>query len=300
MSALGAPLGVTVLRLGVICVTLLSAAPSQVVAVEADASKLAQLIATQTGELPIILSAPHGGLAMVPDTPPRKGDGIPKGPRGFYTGRDIGTEELCYEVAAQLATRLKKKPYFVIAKFHRRYIDPNRPAEIAYEDPDAKPVYEAYHHALTNFCRDVQQTHHRGLLLDIHGQGFARDTVFRGTQNGKTVTLLRERFGEPAHNGSQSLFGLLRQHGWKAHPEGDGKEQSGYNGGYIVKTYGSHQGYGIDAIQLEFGSDYRAPAQRHQTAATLCQAIESYAKLYLQMPSNNAPAAKAQPAGTTR
>jgi N-formylglutamate amidohydrolase len=255
-------------------------APTSLTYAQADV-EIGKLVATQEGQLPIILSAPHGGTADVPNTPPRQGVGLVKGAKGFFTGRDPGTEELCYEVSAAIESRLKQKPYYVVAKFHRRYIDPNRPAEIGYEDPDAKPVYDAFHDALKNFCRDVQHKHHCGLLLDIHGQGSARGTVFRGTQNGKTVTLLKQRFGDAAHLGPNSLFGTLGASGWTVHPQGDGPEQSGFTGGYIVQTYGSHQGYGIDAIQLEFGADYRSAENRKKTAATLADAVEAFWNRYL-------------------
>lgn len=246
-----------------------------------DDAETDKLVAIQAGEIPIILSAPHGGTFPVPNTSPRKGEGIPAGPKGFFTGRDSGTEELCLEVSAAIAVRLKHKPYHVIAKFHRKFIDSNRPSEIGYEDPDAKSVYDAYHGALENFCRDVQHKHRRGLLLDIHGQGSARDTVFRGTQNGKTVTLLRQRFGESAHVGPESLFGTLNTLGWNVHPRSEEREQAGFTGGYIVQTYGSHQGHGIDAIQLEFGADFRSPSNRKRTADTLAEAVELYRTRYL-------------------
>lgn len=239
------------------------------------------LVAIQEGTLPVILSAPHGGTLKIPNTDPRRGEGLDKGARGFFTGRDTGTEELCLEVAKEIERVFHGKPYFVIARFHRRYLDPNRPAKIGLEDPDAQPVYDQYHQTLAKFCREVRDRHHRGLLLDIHGQGSAKDTVFRGTQNGKTVSLLRERFGEPAHNGSASLLGTLRELGWKVHPDGEGREQSGFTGGYIVQTYGSHQGTGIDAIQLEFGGDYRATERRTATAGTLVKALQTYSERYL-------------------
>lgn len=243
-----------------------------------------QFVRTQMGELPIILSAPHGGRLDVPNVDVRKGEGLATGGSGFVVNRDTGTEELAQQVAAVIEKRFGKKPYFVIARSHRKYLDPNRPPEIAYEDPDAKPVYDAYHAALQSSCREVQQKFHKGLLLDLHGQGMAKDTVFRGTQNGKTVTLLRERFGEAAHVGETSLFGRLKLHGWKVHPDPfAGREQSGYLGGYIVQTYGSHQGFGIDAIQLEFGADFRAKVAREKTALTLTNAIAEYATSFLDI-----------------
>lgn len=243
-----------------------------------------RFVRTQAGELPIILSAPHGGKLDVPDVDVRKGEGLKTGGSGFVVSRDTGTEELAQQVATTIEKRFGKKPYFVIARSHRKYLDHNRPPEIAYEDADAKPVYDAYHSALTDSCRDVQKKFHKGLLLDLHGQGTAKDTVFRGTQNGKTVTLLRERFGETAHTGESSLFGRLKTHGWKVHPDPfDSREQSGFTGGYIVQTYGSHQGFGIDAVQLEFGADYRAKEAREKTAATLTNAVADYAASYLDL-----------------
>jgi hypothetical protein len=106
--------------------------------------------------------------------------------------------------------------------------------------------------------------------------------VFRGTKNGQTVTLLRERFGEPAHTGEESLWGLLKAGGWKVHPDPhDGREQAGFTGGYIVQHYGGQQAYGIDAIQLEFGMDYRTAANRPKTAAVLADALAEFSKRYL-------------------
>ena len=94
-----------------------------------------KLVATQEGTLPIILSAPHGGDQPVPGVPERKGEGLIKGPSGFFTGRDVGTEQLCYEAAKAIEAKMGKKPYYVVARFHRKFIDPNRPADIAYERP---------------------------------------------------------------------------------------------------------------------------------------------------------------------
>jgi hypothetical protein len=61
----------------------------------------------------------------------------------------------------------------------------------------------------------------------------------------------------------------------------DQKEQSGFTGGYIVLTYGSHKALPIDAIQLEFGAEYRVASKRKETAKVLADALEAYADLYL-------------------
>ncbi len=255
-------------------------------------------VKTQMGNLPIILSAPHGGDLAIPNTQIRKGVGLATGGSGFVVVRDTGTVELTETIALAMEKKWGKKPYLVINQAHRKYVDPNRPPDIAFEDANAKPVYEAYHKALQNACRDVQKNFQKGLLLDIHGQGTAKDTLFRGTQDGKTVTLLRQRFGEGAHSGKSSLFGQLDAKGWKVHPIPlDGKEQAGFRGGFIVQTYGSHQGFGIDAMQLEFGNNFRLKENREKTAATLVEALGDYADRFLetqlpkQTPNPNQPKA---------
>ena len=158
------------------------------------------------------------------------------------------------------------------------------PADISFENPIVKPFYDHYHDNLTKYCREVTDRFKAGVLIDLHGQGTSRETVYRGTKNGLTVTHLRETFGEQAHQGSKSLFGLLSTRGWKVHPSPHNeKEQSGFTGGFIVQSYGSHNSQPIDAIQLEFGAEYRAPGKRAKTAEVLTDALVEYAGLYLQV-----------------
>lgn len=245
------------------------------------------LVRTQAGELPIIISAPHGGSQPIPNVEQARDiQGKPTGGAGYVTARDTGTEELAGEVIKSIERQFGKKPYYVIARQHRKFLDPNRPPEIAFDDPDARPVYEAYHGALDRYCREVRARFRRGLLLDIHGQGSAEEKVFRGTQDGKTVSLLRQRFGESAVAGDESLFGRLKSRGWDVHPDPlSGAEQAGFKGGHIVRTYGS-PAYGIDAIQLEFGMDYRGEAVRQRTAATLTEAVADYSASFLDIPKS--------------
>ena len=242
---------------------------------------VSDLVTTQEGMLPVILSAPHGGTKDVPAVAPRKGEGLPVGSSGFFVGRDTNTEELAHAIASAIEKKTGKKPYLVVAKFHRKYIDANRPPEIAYEDARAKPTYDAYRQTLAAYCRAVKKTYGRGLLLDNHGQGVMKDAVIRGTKDGKTVALLIQRYGEKAHTGPNSFFGLLSANGCKVFPEKlADKEYATLNGGNIVQTYGTGD-YGIDAIQLEFGGDFREKAQLTDTADKVAATVEKFATLYL-------------------
>ena len=239
----------------------------------------ADFITVQKGDLPIIFSAPHGGVMPIPGVPERKGEGMKTGGAGFFAGRDENTELLAAAIARAVESRLGKKPYFVIARFHRKFVDANRPPEIAVEHPRAREVYDAYRSTLAEFCDDVQKRFGRGLLIDVHGQASARDTVFRGTHNGATDALLAKLSGEKIHAGPQSLAGLLVARGIQMKPADTSPEASGFTGGDIVRTYGRHEGIG--AVQFEFGMDFRAKEAIPAAAGKVADAIADFAKLYL-------------------
>ena len=241
-------------------------------------------ISIQKGDLPIILSAPHGGLQPIPGVPERAGEGLKKGGAGFFAGRDENTELLAAAIARALESRLGKKPYFVIAKMHRKFVDANRPPEIAVEHPRAREVYDAYRGALAQFCDEVHARFGRGLLIDVHGQASARDTVFRGTHNGTTDAMLAKLAGEKIHAGPQSLAGLLNARGIAMKPADTSPETAGFTGGHIVQTYGKHEGIG--AVQCEFGMDFREKKAISAAAEKVADGVADFAKLYLlEMPA---------------
>jgi N-formylglutamate amidohydrolase len=252
------------------------------------------LLIVRDGDLPILITAPHGGKLDLKDVPVRTGDGLKKGPSGFFAGRDTGTEELALRVVELLDEKLPGSPSCVISRVHRKYVDFNRPPEIAVEHSKARQVYDSFHHAARSSVSRILAAHSRGLLVDIHGQGSAAATAYRGTSNGVTVERLRRIFGEEAHTGEHSLMGLLAGKGWKVHPDpGTGREQSGFTGGFIVRTYGSNRADGIDAIQLELGIDYRRAESREKSAEALASAITEWGRKYLGLtPEPNASGAQ--------
>ncbi|MBL8830736.1 MAG: N-formylglutamate amidohydrolase [Planctomycetaceae bacterium] len=237
------------------------------------------LVTVIQGDLPIVLSAPHGGREVVPEVPIRVGRGTTQ----FVTVRDDNTAELTDKVAALLEQRLKRKPFVVLARFERKFIDVNRPAEHAYESSLAKPHYDAYHAALAEACRTVLNRWQRGLLIDVHGQTLEDDTIFRGTNNRHSVTRLLERSGEAALSGEHSVCGVLAQRGYAIFPPGASRdaEHPRYNGGHIIRTCGSHVAAGLDAIQLEFGTNLRRRSVLDKTAEDTAAAIAEFAQEYL-------------------
>jgi N-formylglutamate amidohydrolase len=241
-----------------------------------------RLLTVWAGMLPIILSAPHGGREAIPGVGPRRGVGVSQ----FISERDSNTAELAEKIGAKLEQTFHARPFLVVARFERKYLDANRPRHAAYEAPEATPYYDAYHQEVQFACQRVRGNWGGGILLDIHGQGAEVDTIFRGTDNGKSVSVLQQKFGKDALTGPKSILGWLASKGYKVLPNGigDGREQR-YTGGYTTQTYGSHRGTQVDAIQLELGSNLRTRKNLDRTAGDLADAIAIFAIEYLHLSS---------------
>jgi N-formylglutamate amidohydrolase len=236
------------------------------------------LLTVRPGMLPIILSAPHGGRAPIPGISARRGLGVPQ----FTTERDSNTDELAEKIAMKMEEKLGARPFLVIARFERKYIDANRAQDRAYESAEARPYYLAYHRALERACDQVRRSWGRGLLLDIHGQGAEVQTIFRGTENGRSTSALERVFGRETIAGKNSILGQMAERGYKIVPPLASHEpERRYRGGFTTQTYGSHRATGIDAMQLELGTNLRSRVNLERTAADLADAIAVFAREYL-------------------
>lgn len=230
------------------------------------------------GELPILLSAPHGGKLQLPGVEPRKGVGRNQ----FVTVRDDDTDILVTKIATHLEKQLGRKPYLVVAKFDRQYVDLNRRPEDAYEMEAAKPYYDFYHQALADARAEILSKWDLGLLIDIHGQAAKPETIFRGTAKGATVEALIRKLGDAALRGNNSLLGILEAKGYHLFPANDSTEpeDSRFGGGYTVQRHGSKQNPMFAAIQLEFGAALRHKQRINKTAEDMATAIAGFLKAY--------------------
>ncbi|MBS1703429.1 MAG: N-formylglutamate amidohydrolase [Armatimonadetes bacterium] len=222
------------------------------------------LIETVQGDLPIILASPHGGTTEIPGGV-RTGNGA----KQFVVVTDTRTDDLARATAEEVERLFGKKPWVVIAQFSRKFVDVNRPIESGAESDPAREQYKAYHEAVKKAVEAVRTKFGHGLLIDIHGQGAEKDTVFRGTQNLKTVAGL----SDDSLFGPSSFLGLLDASGIKIFPtmkNAHDPENPKFDGGYTVQTYGKD---GIAAIQLEFGASYRTTKAIPYTAKKLAEAL---------------------------
>lgn len=239
----------------------------------------ADLVRSEAGGIPILITAPHGGRRTLPDIPTRRNGTIES---------DGNTLELATAISRHLADLMGARPSLVAALFHRRHVDVNRPAATAYEVPAGAPYYASYHAAVRAAVDRIRATYggEKALFLDLHGQAYERGTIYRGTAEGRTVERLLARAGETALIGPASVCGGLAAAGYAVFPPntpfGDPPELRRFGGGYTVRTYGSNNPDGIDAIQLEFGATLRLDAaNRRRLARDLAEAIAAFAAAYL-------------------
>ncbi len=265
-----------------------------------------------SGTLPLLLTVPHDGDAVIA--------GAPRRTKGTVV-RDAGTRSLAEEVAGLLQEKTGRRPYIVVALVSRAQVDVNRREIDAIEDvnvagnekaekpeyvantTNAADAYREYHAIVAAYVAEIRSKFPQGaLLIDIHGQSEVPTTTFQGSRSGLTVTRLIRRFGASALTGEKSVLAGLARRGYGVNPPlmASGlQEDRRFNGGYTVFTYGSHRDEGIDAIQLEFGRAHRDnPALPLDFADALVTFMQNHGLLEADS-SRRVPASKLPaPAGT--
>jgi hypothetical protein len=223
-----------------------------------------RLVSRHRGTLPVVLTAPHGGDKAPSEVPPRTGTSLPANCK-FSKATDRWTRTITKGIAQCMLEVFGESPYVVVADFDREYIDANRRPECAYEDPDAKQYYDEFQNAIRNFVAEIRsQNGGLGLLFDIHGTGGKADDpahLYLGTAEGNSdpvgSTVERLLKVDPqALWRRRSLRGFLETADYVISPKRAGIPET-INGGYIVRTYGSSNNNGLDAIQIEIDDSIR-------------------------------------------
>ncbi|RBP47523.1 hypothetical protein DES53_101320 [Roseimicrobium gellanilyticum] len=253
------------------------------------------------GELPIVLSAPHGGR-LIPKELPNRTTG--------RLQRDAFTAELAMEMRDALQRRYGVAPHLVICHLARVKLDANREIkEAAQGSAVAEKAWHEYHGFLHEAEGAVMKRFPRGLYLDVHGHSHEKQQVELGYLLGKdeiqwppqklnlpevaarsSIRLLDQNSDEDFAallKGPASLGGLLEQRGVPCIPAPGAHVDPGdlyFNGGYNTETHGSLDGVGLDAIQLEVPRKFRnEKTDREALARALADALEPYFQKHFKM-----------------
>ena len=131
------------------------------------------LVEFRRGDIPLIVSVPHGGT-QTPDL-------LPDRISATLERYDVFTLELGQELAEAVHRLSGRTPYTVINHMHRKKVDVNREVlEGAQDDPLAVRNWERYHRSVSEACSAVSARFGSGLLIDLHGHRGARPRVELG------------------------------------------------------------------------------------------------------------------------
>jgi len=247
------------------------------------------------GTLPVVVSAPHGGL-LEPDEIPDRAFGV--------MATDLETQDLARRIRAALLDRLGAAPHLVISRLDRSKLDPNRSIEeAAQDDPFAEHAWQEYHAFVDTARALVTRGYGSGLYLDIHGHGHPVDRVELGyllsaDELGRSdeelasgslaaessVRALVASSGASLTEvvrGEQSLGALLQARGVRAVPSPSEPDPAGepyFTGGYSTRRHGSRDGGTVSGIQLEHHFDglRDTPENRTTYAGVLASAVEVF------------------------
>ncbi|MCX7918347.1 MAG: N-formylglutamate amidohydrolase [bacterium] len=217
------------------------------------------MVLYKSGDIPILLTVPHGGTSSICSLPKRNPNPFLK---DFATETDVYTIEVALSIETYIHQVTGKRPYLVINLLDRKYLDVNRTPEEAYQHPLAKEVYELYHRQIRAAIRSITLTFQHGLLIDIHGQCTESGDIYFGDCNGLTIQTMTEQFGTNVLHDNYGLIRLLLQKGYDVYPRPEKPTPANISGGYTVKTYGSHNVDGIDAEQIEIHLRIRNDANK--------------------------------------
>lgn len=259
----------------------------------------------RVGDLPIILSAPHGGEDRPSNSilPDRTGN--------VTTVRDSNTTELADEIAAEIFRRSGRRAHQVMSHLHRIKLDPNREiGEAALGNANAEAAWHYYHDSLEVARQEVIKAHGRGFLIDIHGHGHAiqrlelgydlttseinltdaqLDTPYRLTRSSvrtlasATPTLLSQLLRGP------NAFGtMLMDAGYDSVPSAQIPRPNGddyFSGGYITETHTSRADAGpICGFQLECHSTgvRNTSTNRRNFAIAFVDVLHDFLRIHYQ------------------
>lgn len=261
----------------------------------------------RAGNLPLILSAPHGG-SLKPDSIPDRTCS------GCVTVKDSYTQEIAEGLYDEIYRETGCYPHVIINLLHRKKFDANRDiGDAADGNPFVEQAWYAYHRFIDSAGAKIIRDYGRGLFLDIHGHGHAIQRIELGYLLSKSdlqesnSILNSASYAEKSSirslavdniqhldfagllRGTNSFGTLMDEQGFPSVPSTDDpfplESESYFSGGYNTQRHGSRDNEGeIDAIQLELNHDIRF---NEFTRALLVEALSQTSLEYYHLHYNN-------------
>jgi len=254
------------------------------------------------GDLPVVISAPHGGK-MKPEDIPDRTYGV-KVLDGY-------SAELATAMRDAMRERFGKAPHLIICQLARTKVDCNREIlEGAQGCAKSEQAWRDYHEFIDAAENAVLAKQPHGIYLDVHSHGHPKMRIELGylLKNAelqltdaqldtdpqlaaRTSIRVLDKLSPASFSellrGSTSLGGLLEARGVPAVPSPNAVLESTdpyFNGAYSVAAHGSRDKARLDGIQIETPIQLRnTPENRAATAGALAESLEVYFEKHFGM-----------------
>ncbi len=229
------------------------------------------------GNMPVIISAPHGGWLKPTDIPDRTDANCGT---TVTTATDSYTQEMARALDTSLRNLLGCRPHTIICKISRVKVDMNREVnEAACNNPIAVTTWYNYQGFIDTARQYIKAKYGRGLFIDIHGHGHTiqrnelgytltantlrqSDAVLNQTStinNSSIRYLTNNNLTTQTHaqliRGTKAFGTLLTNAGYPTVPSQQDAypqiSEAYFDGGYNTQRWGSSDSSTFDAIQIE-------------------------------------------------
>ena len=265
----------------------------------------------RAGNLPFIISAPHGGSLEPSDIPDRTCTNC-------VTQKDLWTKPIAEGMYDALFEITGCYPHLVVNLLHRKKFDANREiGEAADGNTTVEQSWNGYHEFIDAAKSQITSDYGRGLFLDIHGHAHTIQRIELGyllsraelqltdemldsntfIEESSIRTLVSDNVQSHTHStllrGQNSFGTLLDNKGFPSVPSWSDPFPQGaepyFNGGYNTQRHGSKDNETeIDAIQIELNQDIRFDdSTRELLIDSLVQSAIEYYDFYYNDQFNN-------------
>lgn len=251
------------------------------------------------GNLPIILSAPHGG--------DEKPSNIETRTTGVFDKDDF-TLELTKNIITEFYKRTDSIPYAIIAKISREKVDINREPNEAYEDEKASIPYNQFHYLIKSSKESIEKEFGKGLYIDIHGQSHPKGYLefgyllknnilklhesqlkeYKENSSIKTLSNFSKESFIDQLRGPHSMGSFMCNHGYDSIPSVKlpyASDDNYFEGAYDTIRYGSLDNGKISGIQIEFPylNCRDTEKNRENCAKAFVDSILKFMKVHFQL-----------------
>lgn len=251
------------------------------------------------GDLPLVISAPHGGRETPEEIATREAGVVQI---------DMNTQELARAIADEFRARTGHRPHLVICRLHRQKLDCNREiVEAAAGNAAAEKAWTEYHAFIDEALKAAVAQGGRAFYIDLHGHGHKDKRLELGTLHTQellakpdaeinaaaragSLRRIAERSKLPyveLLRGPRSLGALLQAEGFPCtpSPERPVPNLPFFQGGYSVRRHVAADAP-VAGLQIECNNEgvRDTSANRERFAAALVKVLQAWLPAHFDLP----------------